>query len=101
MSAARDARRLRPGVAVTPLRAGLHLRGRAGSVTLEGSAALPALWQWLEGPLRSGALDGHLDAAAAGPALRTAVETLLGQLDAHGLLVSEPGYGDQRHDPVA
>ncbi|MGE7386733.1 hypothetical protein ACQKM2_14760 [Streptomyces sp. NPDC004126] len=102
MTAARDARRLRPGVAVTPLRAGLHLRGRAGSVTLEGSAALPALWQWVEGPLRAGALDDHLDAAAAGPALRTAVETLLGQLDAHGLLVSEPdGYADQRHDPVA
>ncbi|MEU9717515.1 hypothetical protein [Streptomyces sp. NPDC047976] len=104
---ARDARRLRPGVAVTPLRAGLHLRGRAGSVTLEGSAALPALWQWLEGPLRAGALGVHLDAAGAGPALRTAVETLLGQLDAHGLLVSEPdgsagtAYGDQRHDPVA
>ncbi|MFD0359356.1 hypothetical protein ACFVHW_37320, partial [Streptomyces sp. NPDC127110] len=119
---ARDARRLRPGVAVTPLRAGLHLRGRTGSVTLEGSAALPALWQWLEGPLRAGALDVHLDAAGAGPALRTAVETLLGQLDAHGLLVSEPdgsaepghgetaygetaygetAYGDQRHDPVA
>lgn len=112
--AARDARRLRPGVAVTPLRTGLHLRGRAGSVTLEGSAALPALWHWLEGPLRAGALDDHLDAADAGPALRTAVETLLGQLAAHGLLVSEPaagpadpagpagtGYGDQRDDPVA
>lgn len=105
--AARDARRLRPGVAVTPLRAGLHLRGRAGSVTLEGSAALPALWRWLEGPLRAGVLDEHLDAAGAGPALRTAVETLLGQLAAHGLLVSDPadpagtGYAEQRHDPVA
>ncbi|MGW5280294.1 hypothetical protein ACWERI_12670 [Streptomyces collinus] len=39
--------RLRPGVAVTPLLAGLHLRGRGAGVTLEGSRALPALWQLL------------------------------------------------------
>ncbi|MFI1762266.1 hypothetical protein ACH41H_09505 [Streptomyces sp. NPDC020800] len=39
--------RLRPGVAVTPLLTGLHLRGRGTVVTLEGSRALPALWQLL------------------------------------------------------
>ncbi|MGW3149198.1 MULTISPECIES: hypothetical protein [Streptomyces] len=39
--------RLRPGVAVTPLLTGLHLRGRGVAVTLEGSRALPALWQLL------------------------------------------------------
>ncbi|MEU0008241.1 hypothetical protein ABZ079_29285 [Streptomyces sp. NPDC006314] len=43
--------RLRPGVAVTPLLAGLHLRGRGAAVTLEGSRALPALWQLLEARL--------------------------------------------------
>ncbi|WP_158838939.1 hypothetical protein [Streptomyces sp. NRRL S-1022] len=39
--------RLRPGVAVTPLLAGLHLRGRGVGVTLEGSRALPVLWRLL------------------------------------------------------
>ncbi|MEV6805699.1 hypothetical protein [Streptomyces sp. NPDC051129] len=39
--------RLRPGVTVTPLLAGLHLRGRGVGVTLEGSRALPALWRLL------------------------------------------------------
>ncbi|MFJ3881138.1 hypothetical protein ACIPW5_27290 [Streptomyces sp. NPDC090077] len=101
-----ETRRLRPGVAVTPLRAGLHLRGRTGSVTLEGSTALPALWQWLEGPLRDGGLADLLDAAEAGPPLRTAVRTLLGELEAHGLLVAGPaGYGEHARggpgDPVA
>ncbi|MEU3727291.1 hypothetical protein AB0E73_31965, partial [Streptomyces sp. NPDC031705] len=98
-AAPRTAPRLRPGVAVTPLRGGLHLRGRAGSVTLEGSAALPALWQWLERPLREGRLEDLLDTAEAGPALRAAVETLLGQLDAHGLLVAEPA-GQAAADPA-
>ncbi|MFJ3235891.1 hypothetical protein [Streptomyces sp. NPDC086787] len=39
--------RLRPGVVVTPLLTGLHLRGRGVGVTLEGNRALPALWQLL------------------------------------------------------
>ncbi|MFF9060875.1 hypothetical protein ACF09K_19640 [Streptomyces sp. NPDC014882] len=43
--------RLRPGVAVTPLLAGLHLRGRGVGVTLEGSRALPALWRLLSARL--------------------------------------------------
>ncbi|MFD8147479.1 hypothetical protein [Streptomyces sp. NPDC059708] len=80
--------RLRPGVAVTPLRAGLHLRGRSGSVTLEGSAALPALWTLLEEPLREGGLEALLDGMEPGSPLRGAVEVLLGQLEAHGLLTA-------------
>ncbi|OKK17238.1 hypothetical protein AMK16_20330 [Streptomyces sp. CB00455] len=85
-----DVRRLRPGVAVTPLVAGLHLRGRRGSVTLEGSTALPALWELVEEPLREGGLDTLLDGMEPGSALRAAVETLVAQLDAHDLLVAEP-----------
>ncbi|MFK0050426.1 hypothetical protein ACIQU4_41270 [Streptomyces sp. NPDC090741] len=49
--------RLRPGVAVTRLRDGLHLRGRDGSVTLEGSRALPALWELLSERLGQGPED--------------------------------------------
>ncbi|MCX5197394.1 hypothetical protein OOK31_26455 [Streptomyces sp. NBC_00249] len=86
----RAGRRLRPGVAVTPLRAGLHLRGRRGSVTLEGSAALPVLWRSLEGPLRDGRLEELLAALEPGSGVRAAVETLVGQLEAHGLLAEEP-----------
>ncbi|MFJ8692026.1 hypothetical protein [Streptomyces roseolilacinus] len=82
--------RLRPGVAVTPLRNGLHLRGRRGSVTLEGSAALPRLWQLLEEPLRTGRLTGPLRQAEPGTALREAVDTVVGQLLEHDLLVAEP-----------
>ncbi|MEU8434860.1 hypothetical protein AB0F18_18450, partial [Streptomyces sp. NPDC029216] len=84
-------RRLRPGVAVTPLRAGLHLRGRGGSVTLEGSNALPALWKLLEGPLRDGGLEALLDTMEPRSAVRGAVDVLLAQLEAHGLLVTEDG----------
>ncbi|MFF4582246.1 hypothetical protein [Streptomyces sp. NPDC001389] len=99
-------RRLRPGVAVTPLRAGLHLRGRGGNVTLEGSAALPALWKLLEEPLRSGRLEDLLDGIEPGSALRGAVDVLLGQLEAHGLLVTEerppdPEPPDPDREPVA
>ncbi|GGP96531.1 hypothetical protein [Streptomyces roseolilacinus] len=82
--------RLRPGVAVTPLRNGLHLRGRRGSVTLEGSSALPRLWQLLEEPLRTGRLTGPLRQAEPGTALREAVDTVVGRLLEHDLLVAEP-----------
>ncbi|MFH7599113.1 hypothetical protein WDV06_29055 [Streptomyces racemochromogenes] len=81
-------RRLRPGVAVTPLRAGLHLRGRGGSLTLEGSDALPALWKLLEEPLREGRLEDLLARMAPGSAVRGAVDALLRQLEAHGLLAA-------------
>ncbi|MFG2620810.1 hypothetical protein ACGFXC_24670 [Streptomyces sp. NPDC048507] len=84
-------RRLRPGTAATVLRDGLHLRGRRGSVTLEGSAALPALWRALEPRLRAGeAVETLLAGLAAGSAVRAAVETLTGQLEAHDLLVTGP-----------
>ncbi|WP_392892627.1 hypothetical protein [Streptomyces sp. LN699] len=86
----RAVRRLRPGVAVTPLRVGLHLRGRRGSVTLEGSKALPPLWRMIEGPLRDGGFEEFLDGLEPGSALRGAVDTLVGQLEAHDLLVADP-----------
>ncbi|WP_010472145.1 hypothetical protein [Streptomyces somaliensis] len=82
--------RLRPGVVATPLRDGVHLRGRRGGVTLEGSAALPRLWQLLEEPLRTGRLTGPLRQAEPGTALREAVDAVVGQLLAHDLLVAEP-----------
>ncbi|MFD8981285.1 hypothetical protein [Streptomyces sp. NPDC059564] len=82
-------RRLRPGTAVTPLRGGLHLRGRRGSVTLEGSTALPALWRSLEPQLRAGGLEPLLARLRPGSAARAAVDTLIAQLEAHDLLVTE------------
>ncbi|MEU8774869.1 hypothetical protein [Streptomyces sp. NPDC048606] len=96
--APRTVRVLRPGVAVTPLRAGLHLRGRRGSVTLEGSAALPVLWRSLEGPLRAGRLDDAVASLEPGSSTRRAVETLIGQLEEHDLLVARPA---DAHDTVA
>ncbi|MFC9279044.1 hypothetical protein [Streptomyces collinus] len=63
--------RLRPGVAVTPLLAGLHLRGRGAGVTLEGSRALPALWQLLSdrlAPDRAVRGAGGAQAGAVAPA---------------------------------
>ncbi|MER5778526.1 hypothetical protein ABT144_30445 [Streptomyces sp. NPDC002039] len=86
----RAVRRLRPGVAVTPLREGLHLRGRRGSVTLEGSKALPTLWRVVEEPLRDGGFEEFLGGLEPGSALRRAVDTLVGQLDAHDLLMADP-----------
>lgn len=82
--------RLRPGVAVTLLRNGLHLRGRRGSVTLEGSTALPALWRLLEEPLRTGESDELLRQAEAGSSVRKALDTLIAQLRAHDLIVEAP-----------
>ncbi|MFF5158482.1 hypothetical protein ACFY3N_20015 [Streptomyces sp. NPDC000348] len=82
--------RLRPDVAVTPLRAGLHLRGRRGSVTLEGSTALPALWRLLEEPLRTGDAAELDRRAAPGTQVRKALDTLVERLRAHDLVVSAP-----------
>ncbi|MFD4656958.1 hypothetical protein ACFWP2_15180 [Kitasatospora sp. NPDC058444] len=79
--------RLRPGVAVTPLREGLHLRGRDGSVTLEGSRALPALWQVLAA--RLGPQAEALDTAVE-PRVAAALATVTERLREHGLLVDHP-----------
>lgn len=82
--------RLRPGTATTPLRAGLHLRGRRGNLTLEGSTAVPTVWGLLEGPLRCGRLAEFCEGLEQGSAVRTAVDTLLGQLADHDLLIPAP-----------
>ncbi|CAL9349411.1 hypothetical protein SUDANB120_00430 [Streptomyces sp. enrichment culture] len=96
--------RLRPGVEATVLRSGLHLRGRDASVTLEGSRALPALWELLRDRLapepaapagavrRSGGLD------PADPRVAAALDRLTGQLRAHGLLAEFPAG---REEPAA
>ncbi|MFB7180462.1 hypothetical protein ACFCYI_22505 [Streptomyces sp. NPDC056257] len=82
--------RLRPGTAVTPLRAGLHLRGRRAGVTLEGSTAVPVVWGLLEEPLRAGRLAQFREGLEPGSAVRVAVDTLVGQLADHDLLVPAP-----------
>ncbi|MFJ4865609.1 hypothetical protein [Streptomyces sp. NPDC088748] len=82
--------RLRPGTAVTPLRAGLHLRGRRGSVTLEGSTAVPVVWGLLEEPLRTGGLARFRAGLEPGSSVRTAVDTLVGRLADHDLLLPAP-----------
>ncbi|MEV7170302.1 hypothetical protein AB0O18_11460 [Streptomyces sp. NPDC093224] len=89
-AAAAPGDRLRPGTAVTPLRAGLHLRGRRGSVTLEGSTAVPVVWGLLEEPLRSGGLGPFREGLEPGSALHVAVDTLLARLAEHDLLVPGP-----------
>ncbi|MEW1632808.1 hypothetical protein AB0469_01915 [Streptomyces sp. NPDC093801] len=83
--------RLRPGVTASVLTGGLHLRGWDGSVTLEGSPALPALWRLLEEALRTGGAAGLSARAATGTPVRAGLCTLIGRLHAHGMLVEEPG----------
>ncbi|MFD0265108.1 hypothetical protein ACFVGY_00720 [Streptomyces sp. NPDC127106] len=100
-ASAASVRRLRPGVAVTVLRDGLHLRGRRGSVTLEGSKALPALWRLMEEPLRDGGLERLLNDMEADSAVRRAVDTLLARLDEHDLLVTGPAETADGAGPVA
>ncbi|MFD4910917.1 hypothetical protein [Kitasatospora purpeofusca] len=97
--------RLRPGVAVTPLREGLHLRGRGTSLTLEGSRALPLLWEVLSArladapanatdPGRAGTAAGSPEPApgppdrtAGHPKLEAALATVTARLREHDLLV--------------
>ncbi|MEU9715989.1 hypothetical protein [Streptomyces sp. NPDC047976] len=86
--------RLRPGVVASTLAGGLHLRGWNGSVTLEGSPALPALWRMLDGALRTGGAAGLAARAGDGTPLRAALCALIGQLHAHGMLVEEPAPPD-------
>ncbi|MFF2044426.1 hypothetical protein ACFVVX_28800 [Kitasatospora sp. NPDC058170] len=90
--------RLRPGVAATPLQAGLHLRGRDGIVTLEGSRALPALWQLLRDRLgETPGADPGTDPGAdpglgpnADPRVEAALTALTARLREHDLLVEHP-----------
>ncbi|MFK0222666.1 hypothetical protein ACIQWN_31310 [Streptomyces vinaceus] len=99
--------RLRPGLAVTPLREGLHLRGRDTSVTLEGSRALPALWELLRERLgeededRPGVRE-YVEAAPgtprldpADPRVDAALDALTAQLRAHDLLTEYPAGGPE------
>lgn len=99
--------RLRPGLAVTPLRHGLHLRGRDASVTLEGSRALPALWELLRERLgeedehRPG-VRGYVEAGPgtprldpADPRVESALDALTAQLRAHDLLTEYPAGGPE------
>ncbi|BFV60661.1 hypothetical protein KCMC57_up57650 [Kitasatospora sp. CMC57] len=79
--------RLRPGVAVTPLREGLHLRGRTGSLTLEGNRSLPALWQALSA--RLGSDPGTT--AVVPPKVAAALTALTDHLRAHDLVVDPLG----------
>ncbi|PWS47240.1 hypothetical protein DKT74_05470, partial [Streptomyces sp. ZEA17I] len=85
--------RLRPGVSVTVLHNGVHLRGWITSLTLEGGAGLPVLWGRLAealaaGEERSRAARAELvRAAPAGSPLRTALLTVIDQLLDHDLLV--------------
>ncbi|MFD3869243.1 hypothetical protein [Streptomyces sp. NPDC058623] len=83
------------------MRDGLHLRGRRGNLTLEGSAALPRLWRQLEPVLLAGGVEDLLDGTEPGSALHRAVETLLAQLDAHDLLVTEPARPPAPDVPTA
>ncbi|MEV6584055.1 hypothetical protein AB0M92_38670 [Streptomyces sp. NPDC051582] len=97
--------RLRPGVAVTALRDGLHLRGRDGSVTLEGSRALPALWELLCERLGHDngyplGVAGHVPPGTglprldpADPRVGSALDALAAQLRAHDLLTEHPPGG--------
>ncbi|WP_328764846.1 hypothetical protein [Streptomyces sp. NBC_00272] len=102
--------RLRPGVAVTPLRAGLHLRGRDGSVTLEGSRGLPLLWELLaerlgeednrggkEDPAHPANTSHRADRPRprldpADPRVESALAALTAQLRAHDLLAECPAH---------
>ncbi|MBO1420327.1 hypothetical protein J0670_37735, partial [Streptomyces sp. FH025] len=79
--------RLRPGVAVTPLLEGLHLRGRGTSLTLEGSRSLPALWEVLSARLGA---DPQALAEAGHPRTEAALATVTAHLREHGLLVDHP-----------
>ncbi|MFD6796855.1 hypothetical protein [Streptomyces cyaneofuscatus] len=81
---------LRPGVSVTVLPHGVHLRGWITSVTLEGGAGLPVLWGRLAEALAGDGGTELARAAVAGSPLRAALVTVIGQLHEHDLLVERP-----------
>ncbi|RKT20125.1 hypothetical protein BX285_4606 [Streptomyces sp. 1114.5] len=83
---------LRPGVAATPLRDGLHLRGRGTSLTLEGSRALPALWKLLAARLAPSTTHGPDSATlpVTEPKVAAALATVTARLREHDLIVDHP-----------
>ncbi|GHF75912.1 hypothetical protein GCM10018790_62310 [Kitasatospora xanthocidica] len=78
---------LRPGVAVTPLREGLHLRGRGTGLTLEGSRALPELWKLLAARLAPGPEAAE---PVTEPKVAAALATVTARLREHDLIVDHP-----------
>ncbi|GAA2264198.1 hypothetical protein GCM10010232_65360 [Streptomyces amakusaensis] len=95
-------RRLRPGVTATPLRDGVHLRGWITSVSLEGSPALPALWEHLADALATdGGAAALADAVPAGSPLRAALVSLIDRLSEHDLLVERGGHDGGLGGPLA
>ncbi|MGW1974450.1 hypothetical protein [Streptomyces sp. NPDC001889] len=79
--------RLRPGVAATVLGEGVHLRGWITSVSLEGSPALPALWEQLADALATDGGAALAGAVPAGSRLRAALVQLIDRLREHDFLV--------------
>ncbi|MFI1933252.1 hypothetical protein [Streptomyces sp. NPDC020330] len=84
---------LRPGVSVTVLHNGVHLRGWINSLTLEGGPGLPLLWDHLARALAPDGNAAPVPAAPAGSPLRAALLTVVGQLHDHDLLVERPAGG--------
>ncbi|MET8725649.1 hypothetical protein ABZV81_00475 [Streptomyces parvus] len=92
---------LRPGVAVTELPDGVHLRGWITGVTLEGGPGLRVLWSRLAETLTAaGALAADRSArlarsAPAGSPVRAALLTVIARLHEHHLLVERAGLAEQ------
>ncbi|MGW8983587.1 hypothetical protein ACWGQ9_13100 [Streptomyces parvus] len=92
---------LRPGVAVTELPDGVHLRGWITGVTLEGGPGLRVLWSRLAETLTAGsalATDRSARLARSAPAgspVRAALLTVIARLHEHHLLVERAGLAEQ------
>ncbi|MQS16833.1 hypothetical protein F7Q99_32760 [Streptomyces kaniharaensis] len=76
-------------MAATPLREGVHIRGRDSSLTLEGSRALPALWGLLAARLGADPQAAERP-EASDPKIGAALATLTDRLREHDLLVEHP-----------
>lgn len=87
--------RLRPIVHASPAPDGVHVRGARSSFTMNGAPGLWRLWQAVAVALAAGSPRAGLLALAPNPTVRTAVATLLKQLDEHDMLVEvPPGWGE-------
>ncbi len=82
--------RLRPSVQACPVEGGIHLRGWAQSLTVEGGAELWRLWQLLAARLAPGCREEQLERLSSRPGLAAALHTLVELLRAHDLLVRVP-----------